>query len=85
MKRVEKRHNKQLEPSVGNDRVDGIYKRARQNGAVGEKLLGAGGTGFMLFFDAPDDWKQLAEALAPHAHLLFQLEEKGCRMVINEK
>ena len=75
---------RQLGPSVSNDRVDEIYNRARQNGAVGGKLLGAGGTGFMLFFAAPDDWERLAEALAPHVHLPFQLEEKGCRVVVNE-
>ena len=53
-------------------------------GAVGGKLLGAGGTGFMLLFAAPDDQAQLANALAPHTHLPFQLEEKGCRVVVNE-
>ena len=76
---------RQLGPSVSNDKIDEIYKCARQNGAVGGKLLGAGGTGFMLFFAAPEDWERLAEALAPHTHLPFQLEEKGCRVVVNEK
>ena len=75
---------RQLGASVSNDKVDDIYTCARQNGAVGGKLLGAGGTGFMLLFAAPDDQAQLANALAPHTHLPFQLEGKGCRVVVNE-
>ncbi len=35
---------------TSNDRIDAIYSRARDNGALGGKLVGAGGGGFLLFF-----------------------------------
>src|SRR5262249_42743651 len=43
-----------LSKSVSNDAVDRIYEEARSAGAVGGKLLGAGGGGFLLLFVPPD-------------------------------
>ena len=41
---------KRLSSSISNSSIDGIYNRAFKNGALGGKLLGAGGGGFFLFY-----------------------------------
>lgn len=44
---------RQFSNKISNDRLDGIYEDARAHGAVGGKLLGAGGGGFFLFYVTP--------------------------------
>jgi D-glycero-alpha-D-manno-heptose-7-phosphate kinase len=34
---------------MSNDRIDGWYELARKSGAIGGKLIGAGGGGFLMF------------------------------------
>jgi D-glycero-alpha-D-manno-heptose-7-phosphate kinase len=41
---------KELASSISNSKIDEMYEKALQNGAVGGKLLGAGGGGFLLFY-----------------------------------
>lgn len=44
---------RQFSSKISNSRLDQIYDEARQNGAIGGKLLGAGGGGFFLFYTPP--------------------------------
>ena len=44
---------RRLSPTVSTPRIDDIYERATVAGALGGKLLGAGGTGFVLFYVQP--------------------------------
>lgn len=44
---------RQLSSKISNSRLDQIYDGARQNGAIGGKLLGAGGGGFFLLYAPP--------------------------------
>jgi len=55
-------HKKQRSPDMSNDRINGLYDHARQNGAVGGKLVGAGGGGFLLFYTR--DRAKLRNAMA---------------------
>ena len=48
---------------ISNSRIDEIYDLARTNGAVGGKVSGAGGGGFMMFICAPENRLQLIETL----------------------
>jgi D-glycero-alpha-D-manno-heptose-7-phosphate kinase len=43
-------HKKQRSAGMSNDRIDQCYHLARQNGALGGKLIGAGGGGFLMFY-----------------------------------
>jgi D-glycero-alpha-D-manno-heptose-7-phosphate kinase len=57
---LKKRSNK----GVSNDRIDRIYDLALKNGAIGGKVLGAGGGGHILFICPPDKQPNLKEVMA---------------------
>jgi D-glycero-alpha-D-manno-heptose-7-phosphate kinase len=57
-----------MSSKVTNDEIDAIYAAGLKAGALGGKLLGAGGGGFMLFYVRPEQRAQVIEALK---HLLF--------------
>ena len=48
---------------ISNTRIDEIYELARRNGAIGGKVSGAGGGGFMMFICQPENRLQLIETL----------------------
>jgi len=54
---------KSMESSITNTEIDDIYDKGIQSGAVGGKLLGAGGGGFILFLTPPHMQKKVAEKL----------------------
>ena len=66
-------------PSVTNSRVDDIYATAMRAGAVGGKLLGAGGGGFFLFFVQPRFRKEVTESLTSAGGRVspFRFESQG--------
>ncbi len=54
---------KKMSPQISNARIDEIYDAGRKAGAIGGKLSGAGGGGFMLFYCCFEKKHQVAEAL----------------------
>ncbi len=54
---------KRLSSKITDPRIDELYELARQNGAIGGKLLGAGGGGYLLFLCEFDKWHIVAEKL----------------------
>ena len=70
---------RQLSSEISNDHLDQIYENAKKNGAVGGKLLGAGGGGFFIFFVAPAEKHQLLSHLAKEGLEVkpFSFEEGG--------
>jgi len=70
-----------LSDKVSTPQVEDIYRRALANGAVGGKLLGAGGGGFLLFLVAPENRKQLKAALRPVFHVPFAFESSGSQVI----
>lgn len=61
--------------------VDDVYKKARAAGAIGGKLLGAGGGGFMLFFVAPERKPAVLDALGELIHVPFAFETGGAQLI----
>ncbi|MDM8000431.1 MAG: GHMP kinase [Dehalococcoidia bacterium] len=54
---------KRLSSKISDPRIDELYELARKNGAIGGKLLGAGGGGYLLFLCEFDKWHIVAEKL----------------------
>ena len=73
-----------LSPQVSNDEVDDLYERARMAGAVGGKLTGAGGGGFLLLFASPERQAAVTEALDGRIHVPFQFESAGSQIIFYE-
>jgi D-glycero-alpha-D-manno-heptose-7-phosphate kinase len=76
------RYKKSLSDKVSTPEVDQIYETARQCGAIGGKLLGAGGGGFMLFFVRPENQSHVRERLQSLIHVPFRFEGSGSRVVL---
>ncbi len=72
---------KQLSSKVSTDVINDIYIKAMQSGAIGGKILGAGGGGFMLFFVKPEDRERLRQGLAPLLHVPFRFDTLGSQVI----
>jgi D-glycero-alpha-D-manno-heptose-7-phosphate kinase len=75
-------HKRSLSAQVSNASIDQLYEQAMSAGALGGKILGAGGGGFMLFFARPEDQPRIREALANLVHVPFDFEDSGSRIVL---
>ncbi|MFO0879121.1 MAG: hypothetical protein U0840_17390 [Gemmataceae bacterium] len=73
-----------LSSQVSNAEVDGLYGMARQAGALGGKLTGAGGGGFLLLFVEPDRQAEVREALRGRIEVPFQFESAGSQIIFYE-
>jgi D-glycero-alpha-D-manno-heptose-7-phosphate kinase len=71
-----------LSDRVSNTTVDALLETAMHAGAVGGKLLGAGGGGFMLLFVRPEDHAQVRAALGKLIVVPFRFETSGSRIVL---
>ncbi len=73
-----------LATNVSTPAVDEIYDTARAAGAIGGKLLGAGGGGFMLLFVEPTKQPAVRKALDRLINVDFKIEGSGSRVVVYE-
>jgi D-glycero-alpha-D-manno-heptose-7-phosphate kinase len=71
-----------LSDLVTTPEIDQIYDAARDAGAIGGKLLGAGGGGFMLLFAKPEDHDKIRARLGKLIHVPFKFEDGGSRVVL---
>ena len=71
-----------LSARVSNPVVDDLYDAAVRAGAVGGKLLGAGGGGFMLLFVRPEDRARVVAAVPNHIVVPVRFESSGSRIVL---
>jgi D-glycero-alpha-D-manno-heptose-7-phosphate kinase len=70
-----------LTPSITNPQIDRAYELAREAGAWGGKLLGAGGGGFLLVAAPPSTHQAIREALGHMQELPMRLERGGSKVV----
>lgn len=70
-----------LTDGITNDHIDSIYDRARQAGAIGGKLLGAGGAGFLLLFVGERNHEQVRAALSNLIEVPFEFESEGSKII----
>lgn len=69
--------------AVSSPALDDIYDTARRHGALGGKLLGAGGAGFMLFY-VPRERQAAVIGALRLLHVPFRFENKGARLIKND-
>jgi len=70
-----------LSDKVSNPQVDALYAEARAAGALGGKLLGAGGGGFILLFVPPKQRNQVRRRLSRLIHVPFEFEFSGSQII----
>jgi D-glycero-alpha-D-manno-heptose-7-phosphate kinase len=73
-----------LSAQVSNSQVDELYSRAQAGGAIGGKLTGAGGGGFLLLFVPPDKQESVKLELRNLIHVPFRFEPSGSQIIFYE-
>jgi D-glycero-alpha-D-manno-heptose-7-phosphate kinase len=71
-----------LSNQVSNPQIDAIYSKAKAAGAIGGKILGAGGGGFMLLFVPLGQQASVRNALSDLVHVPFKFDNSGSRVVL---
>ena len=67
--------------AVSTDGIDALYEKGIKAGALGGKLLGAGGGGFLLFYVRPENQKAMREAFKDLLYIPFEFENGGTRVI----
>ncbi len=73
---------RRLSERVSNPDIDALYDAATRAGAVGGKLLGAGGGGFVLLFVRPEDRARVRAAFRNLIVVPFKFDMSGCRIAL---
>ncbi|MEW5975406.1 MAG: GHMP kinase [Acidobacteriota bacterium] len=76
---------RRLARQISDVELDGMYQRAREAGATGGKVLGAGGGGFMLLFCPVEKQENVRKAMARYKEMPFRFESEGTRVIFNIK
>jgi D-glycero-alpha-D-manno-heptose-7-phosphate kinase len=75
-------NKRKLSEKVTTPKINQIYDAAIKAGAIGGKILGAGGGGFLLLFVKPELQPKVREALKELIHVPFNFENSGSRIVL---
>ena len=75
---------KKLSTKVSNPKIDSIYKKAIKAGAIGGKILGAGGGGFIMLFVEPNKQESVKKALSSLVYVPVNFETEGSKIVLYE-
>ena len=71
----------QLDDSISSGYIKEIYETGREHGALGGKLLGAGGGGFVLLFVPPEKRSRVRTALASLEEVPVRVNSPGTRII----
>lgn len=72
---------RQTGSAVSTNSIDILYEKGMQAGALGGKLLGAGGGGFLVFYVQPEYQKNVKEAMKNLMYIPFKFEDGGTRVI----
>ena len=72
---------RQTGKAVTTDNIDEIYNNGIKAGAIGGKLLGAGGGGFFVFYVPLEKQKSVTEAMKNLLYIPFEFENEGTRVI----
>lgn len=73
---------KSLSSRISPGPIDDLYETAMKNGALGGKLMGAGGSGFLLFYCRKDEQDRLRNALGDLKETEFHFDRRGTRLIL---
>lgn len=78
-------HKKRLASGISNPRIDEYYELARAKGAIGGKVTGAGGGGFLMFYCRPEHGDKVTEALESLGlrRMDFCIDFDGAKILVN--
>ena len=65
----------------GNEDIDNMYNTAKLGGAMGGKILGAGGGGFMLIYVKPENHERVREVMKEYKEVKFDIDSEGSRII----
>lgn len=71
----------ELASKITDSYINSLYNKALKNGAVGGKILGAGGGGFLLFYCEKKNQGKLRKALSPLRELKFKFDNEGSKII----
>jgi D-glycero-alpha-D-manno-heptose-7-phosphate kinase len=74
-------YKKELAGGISNSTIDDLYQSALHAGALGGKLLGAGGGGFLLLVCPPEKRASIRQALGNPAELEFSFDPEGSKII----
>ena len=74
---------KELSRLISNSKIDQLYNLSIKNGALGGKLLGAGGGGFLLLYVRKENQKNFLNKLNNIINIPFKFSNKGCEVILN--
>jgi D-glycero-alpha-D-manno-heptose-7-phosphate kinase len=75
---------RELADGVSNPEIDALYEAGREGGALGGKLLGAGGGGFMIFYARPEHHAAIRDRLESLIEVSFEMNSPGSKIVLCE-
>lgn len=77
---------KRISGKISNPRIDHLYELARSSGALGGKITGAGGGGFLLLYCPPNRQEAVRVALAAEGvkDMAFGFDSNGTQVVVND-
>ena len=70
-----------ISSGISTDSIDGLYAKGMEAGALGGKLLGAGGGGFLLFYVEEDKQESVRKAMEDLLYVPFEFENSGTRVI----
>lgn len=70
-----------LSDKISDENIDNYYELAMKNEAIGGKILGAGGGGFLLLFAEPDKHNKIIEGFNDLLHVPFKFEKTGSTII----
>lgn len=77
------RLKRSISSEISTDLIDTLYKKATDAGALGGKLLGAGGGGCLLFYVNEENQDTVRAALSDMLEIKFKFENEGTRIICN--
>ena len=75
---------KKFATGVSNEVIDEMYSKAKKAGALGGKVLGAGGGGFLLFYVPKESQDSVRDALKDYREVTFKIDPQGSNIIFSD-